>query len=308
MNDTQNKMPKTPSLTLERIEIVDFARGFSMSMVIFSHAFMQWSTAPILAALVSLGGAGVHLFIMLSGFTLANSRQVSAVDFFKRRFIKILIPYYICVTAIFILNAFFYLYADGMYSWLGHIFLFKMFDERIITSFGHHFWFVSTIIQLYAVYPLLAWCKEKYGIRALFIGSLALSVTWWIWLAYTGLHTQRIYGSFFLQYLWEFALGMVFAGAYQKGVQLWNASLVKIAIIGVIALGLYGVLSVSGTGLGKVFNDIPALVGYVCGCIVCFRLLSVFPAGKNAMNFIGRHSYVIYLWHGLVLRVLRGYY
>jgi len=114
------------------------------------------------------GGMGVHLFFVLSGFGLGLSAKIKATSFYKKRFIKILIPYYIVILIIYAINVIHPVYEDGsLYALCGHLFLYKMFDKNIITSFGYHFWFLSTIIQFYIIFPLIIVIKQKQSIKLL---------------------------------------------------------------------------------------------------------------------------------------------
>ncbi len=57
---------------IQRFELVDFLKGFSISTIVLMHLLQPHFTGLMNKAL-SLGGAGVHVFILCSGFGLYQS-------------------------------------------------------------------------------------------------------------------------------------------------------------------------------------------------------------------------------------------
>lgn len=149
-------------MNYQRIEYIDFSKGFAIFTIILAH-YSQPYCSGIWENGVMLGGTGVHLFFLISGFGLGLSYQnTNAIDFYKKRFSKILIPYYIFIITVYLINTTYKIYPkDGLYALLGHLLLYKMFDETIINSFGYHLWFISTIVQFYIIFPLLIFLKNK---------------------------------------------------------------------------------------------------------------------------------------------------
>jgi peptidoglycan/LPS O-acetylase OafA/YrhL len=102
-----------------------------------------------------------------------------------------------------------------------------MFVPKYEESFGVHFWFISTIIQFYLVFIPMCKIKEKVKNNLMFAAIfLVASAIWWIFCFVMGVTDIRVWNSFFLQYIWEFAIGMVLAdelyhGRVQKIKNLW---------------------------------------------------------------------------------------
>lgn len=74
----------------QRLEYVDFAKGLAILSIVVYHFCLpyvsgMWSRA------IMIGGAGVHLFFVLSGFVLGLSATVKATAFYKRRITRILV-------------------------------------------------------------------------------------------------------------------------------------------------------------------------------------------------------------------------
>ena len=55
---------------LQRLEVIDFLRGFSIFTIVLMHLLQSYPIPPFLMAASSFGGAGVHVFILCSGFGL----------------------------------------------------------------------------------------------------------------------------------------------------------------------------------------------------------------------------------------------
>ena len=100
---------------------------------------------------------------------------------------------------------------------------------RLDETFGP-FWFLSTLSQFYFLFVPLCYVKKKLGSNLFFVCSLILSLVWWVITAVLGINEIRIWGSFFLQYLWEFSLGMVLADklyAEEGEIKIRNSILVR---------------------------------------------------------------------------------
>ncbi|MBN1804781.1 MAG: acyltransferase family protein [Sedimentisphaerales bacterium] len=126
-------------MTKQRLGYIDFAKGFAILSIVVFH-YCQPYVSGIFSKAIMIGGTGVHLFFVLSGFGLGLSSKVGAFSFYKKRFVKILIPYYVIILIIYVINIIHPVYKDdGLYALCGHLFFYKMFDKNIIGSFGYLF-------------------------------------------------------------------------------------------------------------------------------------------------------------------------
>ena len=142
---------------MKRLDVVDFLRGFSIFTIVLMHLVQSYPLPGFLDKATSFGGAGVHVFILCSGFGLYLSslyKPLGYGQFLKRRFSKVYIPYVIVVGV----SALFFglvCHHDVLMPVLGSVFLFKMFVPSLENAFGGQMWFVSTIIQFYLLWPLI---------------------------------------------------------------------------------------------------------------------------------------------------------
>lgn len=150
----------------QRFNLVNSLKGFSIFTIVLMHLLQAHSEGVLYKAL-SLGGAGVHVFLLCSGFGLYLSylnKPLSYGAFLKRRAVKVYFPYIIVI----LISALIPFYCVSPEKWTyvaSHLFLFKMFVEEYEYSLGGQMWFISTIIQFYLFWPLLVkgfeWLNRK---------------------------------------------------------------------------------------------------------------------------------------------------
>ena len=212
----------------------------------------------------------------------------------KKRFMKIYIPYIIVVVISFFFP-WMYTGNDRIYALLSHIFLYKMFIPQYESSFGIHFWFVSTIIQFYIVFIPMCLIKDKIKKNSIFFFMfLMISIGWWVLCFIVDVTDVRVWNSFFLQYIWEFSLGMILADILNKGKRI-RINAIALTAFSLVGIGLQAFMAMRSGAL-KIFNDVPALVGYTCLAL----LLMTIPIIKKCGEQLSKISYEYYLIHILV--------
>ena len=285
------------------ISIVNYFKGFAIFTIVVMHLIQNYipSLPRYVHTMSSFGGTGVHLFFLCSGIGLYISQlrcKRTYIGFLRRRFLKIYVPYIVIVLISFFLS-WMYHGSDRLCALFSHIFLFKMFVERYESSFGLQLWFISTIIQFYLIFIPLYQLKSKVKNHMFILLCLLLSVAWWLFIYLAKLDSIRIWNSFFLQYLWEFALGMVIGEYLYSGKTYYSAPpyiyIYIYVCIGVVFSGIQLAMVLFSEHL-RPFNDIPALTGYTSFALFfCF-----FPIIRKALLFVSSFSYELYLVHILV--------
>ena len=288
---------------------ISFLRGFAITTVVLMHVIqVYWHEGQIpdwLRAASSLGGTGGHVFIFCSGLGLYLSylhRPMKFGEFMKKRFLKIYVPYLIFLVIHFFLPHWGVDDKTQLEYLLSHVFLYKMFFEKYILSFGLQFWFISTIIQLYLLFLPLCRLREKTSMRTVLLGGCAVSMVWWIAMHASGLENFRIWGSFCFQYLWEFVLGMAVAD-YLMSHDTLHLPVWSLLVAAVCGLALAAVMIKLG-GYWQAFNDVPALIGYTAAALL------LYAGGKHVIRpvflWVDGFSYEWFLVH--VDGVKFGYY
>ncbi|GAB3513461.1 acyltransferase family protein [Emticicia fontis] len=289
---------------MKKYEYIDYARGFSIFTIVIYHFLFTYPLPTYLNYAKNFGGAGIHLFFFVSGFGLTLSKYFDYQTFIKRRLIKVLVPYYITITLIFLINLVIKIYDVDFLAFLSHILLFKMFVSDYMTSYGAQFWFISTIVQFYLIFPLLLWILKSEKYKLFIIVSLLISLSYSLFISYVLSEGGEAFKRFFLQYLWEFVLGMVVAktGLLDK---LTMASLSYYFLIGLVCLGLTGVLAIKGGTIGKNLNDIFSFLAYTSITIILFRTM---PLINKFFLWVSKFSFALYLTHMFLWDYLNAKY
>ena len=229
------------------------------------------------------------------------------MDFLRKRFLKVYVPYAIAVA----LWGVWLLVSKGSFpikEVASHLLLYKMFSEELDTSLCYPYWFISTIIQFYLAWPLIVRLVRGWG--GYFI-ALGISIVWSTLVGVLGYEELRPWGSLFLQYLWEFCLGMWIAekiyrhdkiGGVLVASERWKLWWLLIGVFG--GMGLSAMMAWNGGWL-KLYNDIPSLVGYLSVMLLIYKI------GVKLVNrffvWASGFGYELYLVHSLVF-VITAFY
>ena len=284
----------------EEISFLNYLKGVSIVAIILYHLIYNFLNVPNLIKMgSSFGGAGVHIFFFCSGFGLYLSylkKGFNIKTYTCKRLKRLYIPYIIIIFISFLVP-FMFEGQNRIVALCSHIFLFKMFIPEYEDSFGIQMWYISTIIQFYFIYTILLKIVNKIKIKKLFILSVLISIIWAIFISFSGLYTERIWSSFFLQYLWEFVLGMLIAEASYKNNKFLKKDInfVWYIIMFIISFGVFALMSIKG-GILKNFKDVFSALSFMTLCIILYKLKFF----NKLFNYFGKISYELYLVHYLV--------
>ena len=154
---TGKNLSKTAAMK-NKIEVIDFIKGYSILSIVLFHYCQRLHLPSLLSKAINFGGTGIHTFLFASGFGLFLShlpKPLGYGDFLKKRFTKIYIPYIIIVTLSALISLVIPLYENTWNNYFSHVFIYKMFDNHLIGTYGYQLWFISTIIQFYLLFPLI---------------------------------------------------------------------------------------------------------------------------------------------------------
>ena len=301
----------------KKYEIISFLKGYSILAIIIYHFFQTLNLKSPFNILILGGGTGVHVFILLSGLGLFLSQKKNTMTYFKfirKRAIKVYLPYILIVSITAFITIFIPIYNKSLYAYFGHLFLYKMFDESIYQSYGAQFWFISMIIQFYLCFNLIFKIKQKFSNIIFFALCLSISIIWAIFLVTINLYSVKIWRSFFLQYLWEFSLGIIIADNIEN-IEKKVTNLQKLRpllfslfffVIGIIGIAFYGFLAIKGKWVGRIFNDIPALIGF--SFLGIFLYLLKLKTINSFLIFTGHISFTLFLLHLLIYKLIIFYF
>ena len=157
------------------ISVTQELKGLGILTVVFAHfAYMLVTNAEFLFPLSIIAGVGVDLFLFMSGYGLSVGmlkRPMPVLDFYKRRLIKIFIPFWIALIFIFAADAIFlqinYPVPYMIQSFLGWFPTAIGFDDV-----NSPFWYITWMIMFYALYPIVFSTKRPW-LSALILAVIA---------------------------------------------------------------------------------------------------------------------------------------
>jgi len=320
--------PAAPVAT-RRLAYVDTLRGFAALWVFLLHVHGYWlgnvrppklSGDGVLVRAMGFGGAGVDIFIVLSGFCLTlplirdgRVRQLQPRRFFRRRAYRLLPAYYAAVLLVMALELVPTLRerlvsrdltpVDG----LTHLTLtFPLFGDTLGAVNGS-LWSISLEATLYLGFPLLLLVHRRWGMRGVMVTTLGVALVWavfgmwWAGAPHPGgvlPQTDKLFPARWFQ----FALGM------------WAATLVRSPRRGHVPrawLALPVALVVGLTGYAAGWAPVSAIgfaVVAVCLLVVLARVPGrFFEVGPlRWLTALGVISYSFYLLHQPVLLLASG--
>lgn len=271
---------------------------------------------PFAVGIDQLCRISVPLFVCLSGYGFWKKYQKNTFvysDFLLKQSKKLL-PLYLLASLLF--YAVFKIVPLWRPSW--HV---PSLPVQILTGQAdYHLYFVPMIFQFYMLFPLFLFALKKAP-RA----TITLTVIWQIGLyaLFSSLSPNAFIATYFstdlMQYLWFFSWIFYFAlGMYLDTVITWvKTSRLKVVAVAVLSCaGWYWAyaqsMSALKLGIDPIialrFTRIPVLFYATTSAVLLILAAQYFtqkklPALQPLLSF-GKHSYVIYLFHTLVLRTI----
>lgn len=291
---------------------LDLLRIFACMCVVMLHSMgyyitstsmygtKTWYACILLNAIVR---TGVPLFLMMSGYLLLSNPHTSEiVTFYKKRLIRILLPFIVWDVIYFL----YFRYVNG--STAG---ILDFFRELINNGSAYHLWYVYTLAAIYLVTPFIRMIVEKCSIKQL---------TWlFILIIFTGtirpfLNTVLPVYIYLFEPVAEGYIGYFLLG-YILGKTEQSKYIRVLIYFGGIAGLVYGVWqnihSSDSASVVLSANGGYAINQFLCAAAV-FTLFKYMFRSKNEstksakfISLFASVTYGIYLAHPLVLEIIR---
>ena len=292
------------------ISVTQELKGLGILTVVFAHfAYMLVTNADFLFPLSIIAGVGVDLFLFMSGYGLTVGmlkKPLPILEFYKRRVIKIFIPFWVAIIIIFAANAIFldvtYPASYMIRSMLGWFPTAIGFDDV-----NSPFWYITWMMMFYILFPLVFSTKRPW-LSAIILSVIATLI---------GVYNPLDMGDNWLHRLHTvaFSLGIVFAWLLFETKDKEN-KLVKVlkhfrnetkvipTVVIVIMLAVVVYMSLHTTSsswptltaiLGKGF-----FVDQLTSLIIMFAFIVIFSLKKFDNKFFaiyGLYSFEVYLIH-----------
>ena len=275
------------------VSITNASKGMALMLILWHHLFYE---KPEMGTLVYqtalLAKVCVGIYVVLSGYGLAESIKHKALDlgaFYKRRVMKLYMNYWF-IALIFIPIGTLFM-GRTLESVFGEHAYFKLFIQMLgihmYTDVGYGYnatwWFMSLIVVLYAIFPLVFKLTAKFHLWFVAFSALLLFadiplVNDWIFPFTVGVYLSQHNGFVRL-----------FAWLEKQG----KARFV-ILLIATVFFAWY-------RQNGYLFDSVRADTFFGIALILwTTELILVSEYAKRALVFIGVHSFNIFLFHTFI--------
>lgn len=283
-SDTQ----ETPA----RIHGLDVIRSLAIILVVLQHSWtmqdLDMSVNSIQHHVYSSLIYGVALFIMLSG-ALNLRKPQPMMQFYRKRFTRILPPFLIFGTMTYILSALMGKY-DNVNDVLSGV---RMYLPFLLSGkINEAYWFIYLISALYLITPFMQrlFCGNGKVCRYALIAVIA------IWFLIECI--MPVTGPFSI---------FMYCGYYMAGVfltrYLTNVNRRLTFIVGGLCFVVFFLYNVYVHSLGQ--SSFIAECGEICSMFV---VLSKVKSSTRIFERISRYSYFMYLTHFIVIRSLYTFF
>ena len=292
------------------VSVTQELKGLGILTVVFAHfAYMLVTNADFLFPLSIIAGVGVDLFLFMSGYGLTVGmlkKPLPIFEFYKRRVIKIFIPFWVALILIFAANAIFldihYTVPYMIQSLLGWFPTAEGFDDV-----NSPFWYITWMMMFYVLFPLVFSTKRPW-LSAIILAVIATLI---------GVYNPLNMGDNWLHRLHTvaFSLGIVFAWILFETKDKENKFVAhlkefrnkaKIMPYVIIALMLGVVVYMSLHTTANHWPTLTAILGkgyfvdQLTSIILMFAFIVIFSLKKFDNKFLsiyGLYSFEVYLIH-----------
>ena len=292
------------------VSVTQELKGLGILTVVFAHfAYMLVTNADFLFPLSIIAGVGVDLFLFMSGYGLTVGmlkKPLPILEFYKRRVIKIFIPFWVAIILIFAGNAIFldihYSVPYMIQSLLGWFPTAEGFNDV-----NSPFWYITWMMMFYILFPLVFSTKRPW-LSAIILSVIATLI---------GVYNPLEMGDNWLHRLHTvaFSLGIIFAWLLFETKEKENKLVkalkhfrneAKIMPYVVIALMLGVVVYMSLHTTANHWPTLTAILGkgffvdQLTSLVIMFAFIVIFSLKKFDNKFLsiyGLYSFEVYLIH-----------
>jgi peptidoglycan/LPS O-acetylase OafA/YrhL len=292
------------------IKGLDTLRAFAVCFVIITHwgpsKFHSEVLTFIFTRILPNGTFGVDLFFVLSGYLitriLINAKESVPPEgrigvikaFYFRRALRIFPIYFLLVFFVYVFNDQFV--RDNVLYFLTYTSNFLVFKTKYWFSISHT-WSLAVEEQFYLIWPWIILFSHKKHLLKIIIFCCLLGVI-------SSVVFQKLYGSFFfvlpLPCITALSIGSLYA--YSQFDMVFNKKLISALLILLpFSIALFFVQQF-GYKLSfiRVANSVIAVNVIIYVTNEKYNAITEFILNNKGLNYIGRMSYGIYLYHAIL--------
>lgn len=263
---------------------IQIIRIFAMFSVIFGCHLICEFNIGFLNKISIVFGYGVYLFLFLSGYLYGKKKIKNIWNWYKERFIKLMIPIYIFLIILFGIKIY-----QGNFEWKTVlVYLFNLQYFLGTTQGAAHLWFMSVLTISYLITPILEKINEcgKYGLANASILIIAII---------SSFINIRLGRTIF--YIFCYALGYIYRNKETK----ININSVVVIMLMMFALGVRIILQkiIDGT---VIYDNVVCSMSNIMVCFGIFYLIRIISKkfqirGNKFIDYLDRISFYLYITH-----------
>jgi len=295
---------------------LDGLRGISIILVMIQH--FLWSGHGILKGTLPVGGLGVTIFFVISGYLITSilvayantlSFKKAAVKFYWRRMLRLSPIYYLCIAITVVFGI------GGMRAnwWVNALYLmnFKVALDKAWNG-SSHFWTLAVEEQFYLLWFFVVILIPRRFLFAVIIFFLAAGPLWRGLVAVLGgssfenVLLPGVIDSLATGALLSYAVNSAAASRLWKVFPRWRSSLLVLATCMIIAIETWPDNNASAILITTSLNFLSA----------CLVLIAIDQRrdwrfdwlGGRAIRHIGKISYGLYVYHNFVPQTINEHW
>lgn len=316
------------------LDKVDFLRGIAILLVFVYHSQLvlfpgyevheyneyNWLKLNGTSSVIlnfspsAFGFCGVQLFLIISGFLihlgyLINKNKFHLGTFYSKRFWRIYPPYILVLLFIIFSTGNF---PNHLLTWAGfkdtifHVFFLHNLSDATFFTINPAFWSLALEVQLYLVYPLLLFARNKIGIGKVFLATILLSVILLIFgILNPKIGTTNAFGTSVFKFWFIWTSGAYLAESYLTKKRIFNSNGAIISIA-FLLLGMISRLHLYSQHFTVYFLTF-GLIG-MFECVINNDTLNTKGILVRFVSLIGICSYSMYLIHQPYLNELFNFF
>ncbi len=283
---------------MKRIEFIDQLKAVSIFLIVYGHNDYTSDFGEYLSSF------RLPLFFIISGFVRKNKSTISFSDFIHKSTKRLLIPYFILSTALFVL--WFFVgrhYGAGkacnpLKNFLG---IFYSQGGSQYMDWGIPMWFLTALFCVLFIDFFVARLQAKWQYFCLFI------------LVLIGYYTFRIIG---VHLPWSFDVALVVYPFYYLGARIKEKNILerisnsKRVLIAIVAFFIHLILSQYNSEpsfyYGK-YGNLPLMyINGMLGFIWIFFLFSLLPSHRF-ITWLGRNTLPVLAFHLTAMSFIKAF-
>lgn len=286
---------------MQRNQLIDSLRGFSMIVIIFTHATAFFPNDKLASTLWNWSNFAVPIFIFCSAYLFlqkSSDQPFHLVSYIKKRFLRLLVPYYIFLP--------FFLVILVLIS--SKLITFKYLWQSVLVIGGVDInWLVLLFLYITLISPFFVWSRKKSSFVFWSFFIIALSST--VFLLFSKI---AIPYKFIMWLPWS--LMLYFTWFYIR-FEHKKKILLGFFALSCLLFGLsYGLLTSIHQSTILIHNKYPPnllYISYGLAVLLGFTFVEKYLFRQkyvlNLINFFSKYSYSIYFLHYLILTFLAAF-